>query len=115
MIVNTKGTVGEISTELKEVLVYLDEGKATGDYTRQLDDAVNLVKSSEERRHEYMVMMIRDMEKVEEGKEIGKIIGFVDACRDDGKDDQTIIARLIAKYGLSREEAEKYVLTAASV
>ena len=115
VIVNTKGTVGEISTELKEVLVYLDEGKATGDYTRQLDDAVNLVKSSEERRHEYMVMMIRDMEKVEEGKEIGKIIGFVDACRDDGKDDQTIIARLIAKYGLSREEAEKYVLTAASV
>jgi len=28
-----------------------------------LDDAVNLVKSSEERRHEYMVMKIHEMEK----------------------------------------------------
>ncbi|MBR2257022.1 MAG: hypothetical protein IJ899_06665 [Blautia sp.] len=67
-----------------------------------------------------MVMMIRDMEKIEEGKEIGKeigkkigkIIGFVDACRDDGKDDQTIISRLVSKYGLTQEEAEEYVFSA---
>ena len=71
VVVNTKGSVGEISDELKELLVYLDEGKATGDYTRQLDDAVRLVKSSEERRHEYMVMMIHDMEMKEEGREEG--------------------------------------------
>ena len=110
IVVNTKGNVGEISRELKEVLVYLDDGKATGSYTQQLDNAVRMIKSSEERRHEYMVMMIWDMEKIEEGKEIGKIIGFVDACRDDGKDDQTIISRLISKYGLSQEEAKEYVL-----
>ena len=76
------------------------------------DDAVRTIKSSEERRHEYVVMMIRDMEKIEEGKEIGKIIGFVDACRDDGKDDQTIISRLVSKYGLTQEEAKEYVLPA---
>ena len=112
VVVNTKGNVGEISRELKEVLVYLDEGRATGSYTQQLDDAVRTIKSSEERRHEYMVMMIRDMEKIEEGKEIGKIIGFVDACRDDGKDDQMIISRLVSKYGLTQEEAKEYVLPA---
>ena len=112
VVVNTKGNVGEISRELKEVLVYLDEGRATGSYTQQLDDAVRTIKSSEERRHEYMVMMIRDMEKIEEGQEIGKIIGFVDACRDDGKDDQMIISRLVSKYGLTQEEAKEYVLPA---
>ena len=115
VVVNTKGSVGAISNELKEVLLYLDEGKATGEYTRKLDDAVRLVKSSEERRHEYMVMMIREMEVREEGKEIGKIIGFVDACREDGKDDQTIITRLINKYGLTQAEAEGYVLPVAAV
>lgn len=94
------------------MLIYLDEGRATGSYTQQLDDAVRMIKSSEERRHEYVVMMIRDMEKIEEGKEIGKIIGFVDACRDDGKDDQTIISRLVSKYGLTQEEAKEYVLPA---
>ncbi|MBR2257021.1 MAG: Rpn family recombination-promoting nuclease/putative transposase [Blautia sp.] len=49
VVVNTKGNVGEISRELKEVLVYLDEGRATGSYTQQLDDAVRTIKSSEER------------------------------------------------------------------
>ena len=42
MIVNTKGTVGEISEELRELLVYLDEGRATGDYTRQLDAIIRI-------------------------------------------------------------------------
>lgn len=37
VVVNTKGSAGEISAELKEILVYLDEGKATGDYTKQLE------------------------------------------------------------------------------
>ena len=115
VVVNTKGSVGAISNELKEVLVYLDEGKATGEYTRKLDDAVRLVKSSEERRHEYMVMMIREMEVREEGKEIGKILGTVETMRDDGKDDQTIITRLINKYGLTQAEAEGYVLPVAAV
>ena len=71
MIVTTKGTVGEICDDLKELLVYLDEGRASGDYTRQLDDAVKGVKSSEERRHEYMVMMIREMELKEEARAEG--------------------------------------------
>ena len=56
VIVNTKGSVGEVSNELKELLNYLDSGIITGEYTRQLEDAVKLVKASEERRHEYMVM-----------------------------------------------------------
>ena len=72
VIVNTKGTVGEISEELRELLVYLDEGRATGDYTRQLDNAVKSVKSSEARRHEYMVMMIREMELKEEAGAEGR-------------------------------------------
>ena len=72
VVVNTKGTVGEISDELKELLLYFDEGKATGAYTKKLDDAVKSVKASEERRHEYMVMMIREMEAREEAREEGR-------------------------------------------
>ena len=76
VIVNTKGTVGKISSELKEVLLYLDEGKATGEYTKQLDDAVRLVKSSEERRHEYMVMKIHEMEIRNESRAEGRKEGI---------------------------------------
>ena len=113
VIVNTKGTVGEISEGLKEVLVYLDKGMATGEYTRQLDEAVRLVKASEERRHEYMVMMIHDMEVREEGREEEKIIGTIETYREIGLDDQTIIKNIIMKYNLDQEEAEKYVFSVA--
>ena len=118
VIINTKGHVEDSDADLKEIFIYLEEGKATGAYTRQLDEAVRLVKSSEERRHEYMVMMIRDMEKIEEGKEIGKeigkILGTVETMRDDGKPDKTIVARLMSRYGLTEEEAKRYVALEAA-
>ncbi len=110
VIVNTKGSVGEISDELKEVLIYLDEGTATGEYTKQLDEAVKLVKSSEERRHEYMIMALRDLEKIAEGEYTGKILGAVETMRDFDLDDQAIIERIMKKYDLDRDEAEAYVL-----
>ena len=85
VVVNTKGTVGEINDELKELLLYFDKGIATGAYTRKLDDAVNSVKASEERRHEYMVMMIREMEAREEAKEEGREEG-----RQEGVDQNRV-------------------------
>ena len=39
-----------------------------------------------------------------------KILGFVDALRDDGKSNQDIVARLMTKYSITQEQAEGYVL-----
>ena len=38
------------------------------------------------------------------------ITGAVEIMREDGKDDRAIIERLMSKYDLTQEEAEKYVL-----
>ena len=62
VVVNTKGRKGEVSEELKEVIRYLDDGTVSGNYSRELDAAVNAVKSNEDRRLEYMTMMVHDME-----------------------------------------------------
>ncbi|MBQ6610301.1 MAG: hypothetical protein IJH70_07690 [Oscillospiraceae bacterium] len=70
---NTAGTEGEISNELKEVILYLGSGKVTGSYSRELDEAVNAVKTNEDRRLEYMTMMIHDMEVREEGRTEGAL------------------------------------------
>ena len=115
VIVNAKGRVGDISDELKELIIYLDKSIPTGNYTEQLDKAVNLIKSSEMRRHEYMVMMIHDMEIREEGREEGRaegILGSIDIMQDDGKDEETIKKRLIDKYHLKEDEAAEYMLKA---
>ena len=55
-------------------------------------------------------LMKDDLEK--ERRE-GKILGAVEAWREDGQDDQTIISRSVAKYNLSEDEAKEYVLTPA--
>ena len=78
VIVNTKGTVGAISDELREIIRYLDDGTVSGEYSRELEDAVNHVKSSEERRHEYMIMMVREQELIDQGVEQGIDIGRKD-------------------------------------
>ena len=44
------------------------------------------------------------------GVEQGKIIGAVEMLRDMGIDDHSIVEKLMDKYGLTQEDAEKYVL-----
>ena len=63
-----RGAVGEISKELREIIEYLDTETISGAYTEQLDTAVKQVRASEERRHEYMVKKIHEMEIREEGR-----------------------------------------------
>ena len=38
------------------------------------------------------------------------ITGAVEIMREDGKDDRAIVERLMSKYDLTQEEAEKYVV-----
>ena len=43
------------------------------------------------------------------GREEGKILGAIETMRDDGKDEQAIVSRLISKYGLSAKQAKRYL------
>ncbi len=113
VIVNTKGTVGEISPELREVIQYLDSGAVTGTYSQELAEAVSAVKANEERRLEYMTMAIHEMEIREEGRaeglEEGRIRERIDVYRENDMDDQSIIAAIQKKFGLTKEKAESYL------
>lgn len=82
IIVNTKGSTGEISEELKELIDYLDKGLVGGAYTKQLDDAVKSVRSSEKRRREYMIAKIHEMEIREEGREEGRKEGHKEGLKE---------------------------------
>jgi predicted transposase/invertase (TIGR01784 family) len=73
VVVNTKGTRGDISPELKEAIIYLDREEVTGPYSKELDDAVNELKSNEERGQEYMMLMTYGAEREAAGKYIGLV------------------------------------------
>ena len=85
VVVNTKGTKGEISPELKEAIIYLDREEVTGPYSKELDDAVNELKSNEERGQEYMMLMTYGAEQ----RAAGTYIRLVNQIRGwyDDKDD----------------------------
>ena len=102
IIVNTKGSTGEISEELKELIDYLDKGLVGGAYTKQLDDAVKSVRSSEKRRREYMIAKIHEMEIREEGREEGRKEG-----REEGVDQSRIdsIKSLMNTLKLTAQQA----------
>ncbi len=121
-MVNTKGRKGDINAHLKEVLEYLDDGSVTGDYSRELDEAVKAVKSSEERRLEYMLLVTRDNEmraegraegRVEgraEGRAEGEIIGAIKLYNDElGLSPEEIVSRIAVRFSLEKNVAEKYV------
>lgn len=60
IILNTKGSVGQISDDLKTLLRYMDGFAPGDDYTRELDRAVKDVRANEKWRREFMVLIERD-------------------------------------------------------
>ena len=70
IILNTKGKVGEISDELKDLLRYMGGSTPDNEYTRELDQAVSEVRSDTKWRKEYMVLneMLRERERAGEHK-----------------------------------------------
>ena len=50
VVVNTQGSRGDVSDRMLEVINYLKDEEITGEFSQALDDAVNAVKASEERR-----------------------------------------------------------------
>ena len=71
IILNTKGTMDDVTPEMKNLLDYID-GKAPGDeYTSELDEAVQSARRNEKWRLDYMTLQMHYQEKYEEGLEQG--------------------------------------------
>ena len=69
IILNTKGTMDDVTPELKRLLDFID-GKAPEDeFTRELDGAVQSARKNEKWRLEYMTLQMHYQEKYEQGIE----------------------------------------------
>lgn len=106
IVVNTGGNLDSVSENLKEVICYLNDGSVSGKYSQELDDAVAAVKSSQERRVEYMTMGIRDLEIREEGREKGREEG-----REEGTEKERLsnIRTVMKKMKYSAEKAMDFL------
>ncbi|WP_455265447.1 Rpn family recombination-promoting nuclease/putative transposase [Phascolarctobacterium sp.] len=81
MILNTNGSHGEISNDLKSFYDYVNNHIVTTDFTKQIDDEISYLKLDTKVRREYMLMEARLLDERREGIAEGKDIGFA-----EGKD-----------------------------
>ena len=78
MLLNTKGSHGEISKDLKSFYDYVNNHIVTTDFTKQIDDEISYLKLDTKVRREYMLMEARLLDERREGIAEGKDIGFAE-------------------------------------
>lgn len=102
----TKGTLNDISPELKNFLNYIDNGIVSGTFVKQLDYAVNIVKANEKARLDFMTFEMYLKERELENKEKWREEG-----REEGRE-KTLIENLrsiMNKLNLSADKAMDFL------
>ena len=69
IFLSTKGTIDDVSPELKNFLNYIDNGIVSGTFVKKLDEAVNIVKTNQKVRLDFMTLEMYLKERELENKE----------------------------------------------
>ena len=104
MILNTKGTHGDISKDIKSFYDYVNNHIVTTDFTKQIDDEISYLKLDTKVRREFMLMEARLLDERREGIAEGKDIGFA-----EGKDVGLVEGEAM---GIAKGEANANIATA---
>ena len=96
IILNTKGFMNDLSEELLEFLAYLEDSTdgavkcAKGNLVKNIHEKVKKVKNDISLEVEFMTLLERDREKIEEGKE-EKALEIAKEMLKDGEPIEKII------------------------
>lgn len=109
IILNTKGTMDDVTPELKSLLDYIDGEKPEDEFTRELEDAVGFVRKNEKWRLDYMTLQMNYQEKYEQGLADGMEQGIVQG-REQGieQGNRQSAINMIKAGKLSSEEIAMY-------
>lgn len=111
IFLNAKGTMDDVSDELKAFLDYVAGKKTDDPYIDKLDDAVKKAKMNREWRREYMTLYMRDLENIKIGKEQEREQGvkafILDSLEEHTPKEKTIL-KLKKIFRLTDEDADEY-------
>ena len=72
IFLSTKGTIDDVSPDILAFLDYVDNGIVSGAFVKELDDAVQLVKSNRKAMKEFMTYQMALLEERMEGEQLGR-------------------------------------------
>ncbi|MBD5097257.1 MAG: Rpn family recombination-promoting nuclease/putative transposase [Lachnospiraceae bacterium] len=105
IILNTKGTMDDVSPEMKRLLDYIDGQEASDEFTRELETEVRTIRYNEKWRLEYMTLEMRYRELSEDAFEQGMEQGLERGMEQEKE--QTAL-RMLEAGKLSIEEISIY-------
>ena len=108
MILNTKGTHGDISKDIKSFYDYVNNHIVTTDFTKQIDDEISYLKLDTKVRREDVLMEARLLDERREGIAEGKDVGLVEGeavgiAKGEAKEKLATAKRMLAKGCYSLE------------
>ena len=106
---NAKGTMDDVSPELKAFLDYVAGKNPADPFVDELEEAVKNARKNREWRHEYMTLLMRDQENKEIGREEGKAEGIITIGLDFGLSEDELLSRLQDKLEIPYETAQEYL------
>ena len=101
IVLNAKGTKGDISKELKDTLDFIAGKAPQSEYAKDLQAAVEEVKQSKEWRREYMLLFMRDREQQKIG-DIRRIITTIRKKMDSESEDY-----FVDLFDIERSQCQK--------
>lgn len=117
IVLNTGGTLDDVTPELKKLLDFIDGSEPGDDFTRELDGAVEAARKNKKWRLDYMTLQMHYQEKYEEGMEKGMEQGIERGMERGIEQEKRQAALRMLKAGRfsSEEIAEFSGLTAEQV
>ena len=85
IILSTKGTMDDVSPEMKRILDYIDGKGASDKFTEELEEAVRSARQNERWRLDYMTLEYEYRQRYLEGKEEGREEGRAEG-RAEGRE-----------------------------
>ena len=86
IILSTKGTMNDVSPEMKRILDYIDGKGASDKFTEELEEAVRSARQNERWRLDYMTLEYEYRQRYLEGKEEGRAEGRAEG-REEGREE----------------------------
>ena len=107
MILNTKGSHGNISKDIKSFYDYVNNHIINSDFTKQIDDEISYLKLDTKVRREFMLLEARLLDERREGRAEGRAEGRVEGKAEGRVEEKLATAKRLLSMGLTIQDIAK--------
>ena len=108
ILLSTKGTMEDVSPDMKAFLEYVDGKTVEDDFVREIEQEIKNIKSQEQERVSYMTYAMKIQEERDEARAEGRAEGMMDAIKSLMQTTGWAIEKVMEALKIPEVEWEKY-------